>query len=357
VKVPIRKMNVIISLNFFNRPAILLTTILFLLLANKVFAQRTDVVIMKNGDHVTGEIKRLEVGILVLKTDDIETISIKWDKVESVQTKNFYEIELQDGRVYYGSIWPAKIENALIIKGVTAENRLFMSYIVKITRIKESFWDILSGYVKLGASFTKASGVGQFSFGFNGNYRTKIFYAELTANSVITTTNKEQTSRKQDIFLNYQRFLEKRWFWAGTVGAEENTELGIQLRTSVGGGAGNYFLQSNINWLYGLAGLTINREWYIDSTEAIYNIEGLITGQYLLFIYDHPKVSLQSTMNIFPSITNFGRIRSNLDVNLDWEIFLDFYWVLSFYFNYDNKPTGNASQSDYRAETSIKYEL
>jgi len=315
------------------------------------------VVIMQNGDHITGEIKRLEVGILVFKTDDIETISIKWNKVESIQTKNFYEIELQDGRVFYGSIWPTEIEDALIIKGVTVENQLFMSYIVKITRIKESFWEILSGKVKLGASFTKASQIGQLSFGFNGNYRTKIYYAQLEANSSITTTKKEQTSRKQDIFLSYRRFLEKKWFWGVTIGAEENTQLGVQLRVSVGGGVGKYFLQTNIHWLYSLAGLALNREWFIDSTEAKNNIEGLITGQYLLFIYDHPKMSLQSSLNIFPSISDFGRIRSNLDVSLDWEIFLDFYWELAFYFNYDNKPTTNASQTDYRFETAFKYEL
>ena len=110
-------------------------------------------VIMKNDDYITGEIKRLELGILVFKTDDMETINIKWDKVKSVQTKNIYEIELQDGRVYYGSIWPGGIEDALVIKGVTAENRLFMPFIVKITRIKESFWEVLDGYVKLGISF------------------------------------------------------------------------------------------------------------------------------------------------------------------------------------------------------------
>jgi hypothetical protein len=335
----------------------ILTIFLILIFSVITFAQKEDIVIMQNGDNITGEIKRLELGILLFKTDDMETIRIKWDKIKSLQTKNIYEIELQDGRVYYGSIEPGEIDDALIIKGVTAENQLFIPFIVKITRIKETFWEILDGYVKLGASFTKASGVGQFNFGFSGNYRTKIFYSELIANSVITTTNKEQTSRKQDIFFTYRRFLEKKWFWAATAGAEENTELGIQLRTSVGGGAGRYFLKTNIHWLYGLAGLTLNREWFIDSTEARNNIEGLITSQYILFIYDHPKVSLQTTLNIFPSVTNFGRVRSNLDVSLDWEIFLDFYWVFAFYFNYDNKPTSNASQTDYRFETSFKYEL
>ena len=68
------------------------------LVFSDIYAQREDIVIMQNGDNITGEIKRLELGILVFKTDDIETINIKWDKVESVQTKNIYEIELQDGR-------------------------------------------------------------------------------------------------------------------------------------------------------------------------------------------------------------------------------------------------------------------
>jgi hypothetical protein len=312
---------------------------------------------MQNGDHITGEIKRLEVGILTFKTDDMETISIKWDKVKSVQTKNIYEIELQDGRVYYGSIEPADIDNALLIKGVTAETRLFMPFMVKITRIKESFWEILDGYVKLGASFTKASSVGQLSFGFSGNYRTQLFLAELTANSVITTTGTEQTSRKQDITFSYRRFLEEKWFWGALLSAEENTQLGIQLRTTIGGGVGRYFLQTNINWFNGLAGLTLNREWFRDSTQAVNNIEALLNGEYRLFIYDHPKVSLTTSLNVFPSITNFGRIRSDFNIDLDWEIIIDLYWVLSFYFNYDSKPTSTASKTDYRFETSFKFEL
>ena len=321
------------------------------------FAQKNDVVMLLNGDRITGEIKSLQTGLLNFKTDNMGTIDIEWIKIDKIWTDNIFEVELVDGRTYYGSIEPGNDSGTLLVKGVTLETRLFMEYIVKITRIKESFWDILSGYIKLGVSFTKASQIGQLSFGFNGKYRTKVFYSELNANSVITTTKDKSTSRKQDIFLTYNRFLENRWYWAGIIGAEENTELGIKLRTSFGGGIGNNFIQTNVNWLGGLAGLTLNREWFIDSTEAKYNIEGLLNGNYQLFIYDHPKVSLETILNIYPSITNFGRIRSNLDVNLDWEIFLDFYWVLSFYFNYDNKPTSNASESDYRIETAIKYEL
>ena len=341
----------------FSNPKILFILFFPLLSTSTSFAQKTDIVSLLNGDKITGEIKSLQTGLLNFKTDNMGTINIEWNKIKNVQTNNIYEVELVDGRVYYGSIEPGKLDGTLLIKGVTLESRLFMKFIVKITRIKESFWDILSGFVKLGFSFTKASQIGQLSFGFSGKYRTKDFYAELNANSVVTTTKQEPTSRKQDIFLTYNRFLENRWFWAGRIGAEENTELGIKLRTSFGGGAGFNITQTNKNFLNTLAGLSLNREWFIDSVEARNNLEGLISSNYQIFIYDHPKVSLETALNIFPGLTDFGRVRSNFDVNLDWEIFLDFYWVVSFYFNYDNKPTGNASQSDYRVETSIKYEL
>ena len=352
-----RKTGFSFSINDIGHSALVLTFILSLFLASNMFAQKTDVVMLLNGDKITGEIKKLQTGLLNFKTDNMGTIDIEWIKIDKIWTDKIFEVELVDGRTYYGSIEPGNNSGTLLVKGFTLETRLFMKYIVKITRIKESFWDILSGYIKLGVSYTKASQIGQLSFGFNGKYRTKVFYSELNANSVITTTKDKPTSRKQDIFLNYNRFWENRWYWAGIIGAEENTELGIKLRTSLGGGAGNNFIQTNVNWLSGLAGLALNREWFIDSTEAKYNIEGLLNSNYQLFIYDHPKVSLQTILNIYPSITNFGRIRSNLDLNLNWEIFLDFYWVLSFYFNYDNKPTSNASESDYRIETAIKYEL
>ena len=341
----------------FSNPKILFILFFSLLSTFTSFAQKTDIVTLLNGDKITGEIKSLQTGLLNFKTDNMGTINIEWIKIDKIWTDKIFEIELVDGRTYYGSIEPGSIEGTLLVNRDSTDVRLFMKYIVKITRIKESFWDILSGYVQLGFSFTKASQIGQLSFGLSGKYRTKNYYAELNANSVITTTKKEPTSRKEDIFLTYYRFLESRLFWAGLAGAEENTELGLKLRTSLGGGGGLNIIQTNKELLSTLAGFSINREWYIDSTKAKNNIEGLLSGNYQLFIYDHPKVGLQTSLKIFPGITDFGRIRSNLDSYLDWEIFLDFYWVLSFYFNFDNKPASSASETDYRFETSVKYEL
>src|SRR4030066_1225618 len=248
-------------------------------------------------------------------------------------------------------------EGMFVVKGVTIENNFFMKYIVRINRIKESFWDILDGYIKFGFSFTKASNIGEISFGGNAKYRTKINLSELTLNSVIITTDKEPTSSKNDLSFAYQHNLRNEWFAAGIVSLQENSELGIKLRSSLGGGMGNNFIQTQNQWLYTLAGLSINSEAKTDQTETTFNVEALINAQYQLFKYDHPKANFLTYIYVFPSLSDLGRYRFNYNAQLSWEIFIDFYWDLTFYYEYDNSPQSeNASQSDYRIETSIKFE-
>jgi hypothetical protein len=319
--------------------------------------KKEDIVILKNGDRITGEIKRMEVGILILSTDDLRTLNIEWDKIQSVQTKNLYEVELEDGRIYFGSLWPGNMEGTLLVVGAVSEDRLFMQYIVKITRIKESFWDTLEGYAKMGFYFTKANNIGQLSLGLNAKYRSRFFYSEMDINSMISTTGKELASRKQDLYLYYQHFMGNKWFWGAMTGAEENTELGLDLRALAGAGVGFDLIQNNQNLLNAQTSLVFNREWYADSTETVSNIEALLQGNYKFFIYDAPKTDLDVSAKLFPSLTNFGRVRFNLDVGLSWELFIDFYWDVSFYLNYDNKSASTASNSDYGIESAIKYEF
>jgi hypothetical protein len=341
-------------LNTYSKP--IFTLFLVFLFNISLFAQKTDIVILNNGDKLTGEVKYLRVGILTYKTDNMETVEIQWNKIKSISTKNFFEIEVTDGRVFFGSMAPADEEGMTTVKGVTMDHDLFMEYIVRINRIKESFWDIIEGSIKLGFSFTKASQIGQFSIGGNAKYRTKINLSEIKLNSVITTTSSEPTSSKNDLSFSYQHKLKYTWFGTGIASLQENSELGIKLRTSLGGGIGNNIVQSENQWLYTLAGLSVNREAKTDQTETINNIEVLFNAQYQFFKYEHPRATLLTYIYVFPSLSDLGRFRFNYNAELSWEMILDFYWDLTFYFEYDTKPQSeNAAQSDYRVETSIKY--
>ena len=47
---------------------------LLVLLASPALAAKTDVVVLRNGDRLTGEVQQLERGRLQLKTDDLGTV-------------------------------------------------------------------------------------------------------------------------------------------------------------------------------------------------------------------------------------------------------------------------------------------
>jgi hypothetical protein len=77
--------------------------------------------------------------------------------------------------------------------------------------------------------------------------------------------------------------------------------------------------------------------------------------QYEYFTYDSPKTSLTTTLTIFPSVTDAGRIRSNIDVALRRELVKDLFVELSFYDSYDSRPPDEGEKNDYGIVTSLGY--
>ncbi len=71
----------------------LFVTVIFSSVALSTLAQRKDVVVMKNGDHFTGNVKRLQDDVLYLDADYVsENIGLDWDQVESIQSTATYQI-------------------------------------------------------------------------------------------------------------------------------------------------------------------------------------------------------------------------------------------------------------------------
>lgn len=332
--------------------------LIILLITPFLFPQKTDVITLKNGDKITGELKALQTGLLELSTDNMSTIYIEWDKIAEISTDKFFEVELTDGRIYYGSFQLSDKQGMIIVQGVTLQNELFMQYIIRITRIRQTFWEILQGYIKIALSYNKGSNIGEINFGSDFIYTTKTQRSELIINSVLSSSEGNSTSKNNNASFSYSRFLEDKWFWGAVVMAQQNTELGLDLRTSIGGAVGNDFIQTNKTFLNALIGVTTSREWYIDATTFNYNVTGYLSSKYQYFIYDSPKVSVYSFLDIYPYLNNLGRIRLDYTLDFDWEVIDDFYWDLSFYFEYDNKPQSEDAETvDYSIETGFKYSL
>ena len=79
---------------------------LSLFLATALFArEKNDVIVMKNGDRITCEIKGLTADTLYISVDYIlSTSSVDWSKVDRVESKQLFIVKTQNGLVYSGSL-------------------------------------------------------------------------------------------------------------------------------------------------------------------------------------------------------------------------------------------------------------
>ena len=73
---------------------ILILSILLFVVASG-FGQKTDTIVHINGNILTGEIKRLDYGIVTFKMDGMGTIKYEMDKVQSIRSQKYFEIILK----------------------------------------------------------------------------------------------------------------------------------------------------------------------------------------------------------------------------------------------------------------------
>lgn len=344
-----------------NLHILLLMALTLLLISSFLQAQRTDVVILENGDRITGEIKKMERGKLEYRTDNISMIYIEWTKVDFISSKDQFDIELETGVRYIGSIEMAEEKRRLIVNTRDVRFTLDMISVVRIYPLEGSFWKRVKGYLDVLLSYQRANRKVEWKLGSEVSYRGKKWVTKLSGSSYYTRqegVGEEgvlSTSRN-DAALSGQRILKNRWTAALMTTHEQNDELNLDYRALIGGAFGRFLVQNNSHLLVIYGGLTATREQYSDSDDIGYNAEGLLNVQYEAFRYDSPKLDFSSSLSVFPSLTTSGRVRTNFSARLSYEIFKDFHVTLDGFYNYDNKPPGtDPVKHDYGIDTGITW--
>jgi len=327
--------------------------LLLFLIAGDLTAAKTDVVIFKNGDHLTGEVKKLERGKLRFKTDATGTIEIEWDEVAHLSSKQTYQVELRNGSLYYGLLEATPEGQVTKVVGADTAREISNPDLVVITPIKAKFWGRVDGSLSLGYSFTKSSDVTQFTLGTDVTYRSRKRAVGMKLSAIVTEQETGTTDRF-DLGFGYQRIYKKHNFAIGLLSFQRNQELGIDLRTLLAGGPGRFLIKSNNHELVLSGGLAVNREEVADSNEVDNSLEGWGQLSYRFFRYDTPESSISTNLTVLPSITEWDRVRVEFDTTLRQEIFSNFFWDVSLYDSYDSRPPDQEdAANDYGVVTSV----
>lgn len=323
-------------------------------------APKTDVVVLINGDRMTGEIKEVERGVLTFSTDFMGTISIEWAKVAQLKSGQLLEVELMDGTKVYGRPNSLGDERTLVLEaGDRSEVQIVpVDRTIRIAALDEGrLRDRVDGYVSVGWSAAAANDVSQYSLGAGATFRDPVRSWEISYSALRSESRDRPSSESQSLNVQQRRFLRERWYWFGGGSLETNDELGLDLRALLGGGFGRHVIQSAHQELSLAAGLAVTREEFADSTSQE-SVEGVLGASYDLFKFDDPEVDVSADIQVFPSLTVSGRVRTSAGITVSYEIVKDLTYQLSFTHTSDSQPQSvGAATKDWSIVTSLGYEF
>ena len=326
-------------------------------LAPAALAQKTDVVTLMNGDKITGEIKSYKEGRLSVDTPYSNWVSIKWNKILSIQSDKLYDVETIDGVHHYGSLAPTDPEGRLDI--VLGESKLTVSFfeVFGLAFVGKKFWSRWEGSLDLGFNYTQSSSLVQFNLNADATYRMRNYQIVTTLTSFFSRQEGQTSADRAAFALRYDRFLGNRWIAEAGFGLDRNIQLGLDLRASFGLAAGRYIVQENQKTLVLYAGGLGNHERPVEG-ETKFNAEAVVGMRYTYFMYDFPKLTLSAAVQVLPSLTESGRVRLEAAGSAKREIVSDFYLALSIYDSFDSRnPSTGQAKNDWGPTLSVGWQF
>ncbi len=335
-----------------------ISILLLLIIAQNGWAQKIDTIYFQKGDRITGEVKSLESNYLKLSTNDVSTISIKWNKIDSVKILNNMRIVLEDGQIYYGKLLLSGEDGSCYIWGNIGDPRLTpLTEIVSLSPMKDKFISRLTGNLSSGFSYTKANDNLQLNLNIFLRYLAQKNQIELSYDGILTQQDTLDANQRQSGGVVFKRLLPNNWFLVSGLTGESNSEQKLDLRTSILAGGGKSLVRTYRSTLNIGAGLQATRELSQGDTQN--NLEGRIMSSFSMFVYDSPELTFNFSAQLSPSLSNLGRVRADIDSNISWEIFNDFYLKWTFYYSYDSRPLSTAAaKNDWAVSLlGIEYKL
>jgi hypothetical protein len=322
---------------------------------------KTDVVALRNGDKVTGEIKKLEYGLLELSTDHMGTVKIEWDQVASVESTHSFDVERIGGDRVYGSL-TGGAAGVLVVREAEAPQSVPLRTVTRLSGVESRFFDRVNGTLSVGYNYAKSSDISIGNINLAAQYDAPRLRSTLDVSANRTSSPGAESTDQESIQSTVQFLSEKPRFWVMLNTLESNEELGIEQRLQSGAAVARYLRQSPDSELTGLAGLTVNAERTTGEDSRQQSIEAVIGAQWRVFRFSDPEVSLSAGTALYPSLTESGRYRGSLNVTLARDLIKDLTLSLSVFGSYDSDPpqaegATDVAKEDYSIVTSFGYKF
>ena len=354
---------------------------------------KTDLITVANGDQITGAVNAMSAGKLSLSTSYAGTVSIKWREIKQIESRYLYEIRLDDGERIYGRFTRNDVENQLSLRVAGKQRQVDIDDIVEVRSIEEDLADRLD--LQLSTTFNMDKNNQQLVLYAAGTYDQRGGRTNFSAR-VDDTKNTQEIENPSTGKLeentetsNASSLQISREFWRerGTAQSyrvlnaryDTNDELGIEHRGSLGVGLGRYLINDLGHELAisgGIQGVQERRKtcdvkpgggdtkpliFSSDDTEGLKtcnDAELFMNVKWHLYSFQKRDLDIYVNGNAYPSLSDWGRMRGDLNLIINWELFDNFYWTVNARTEIDNagdRDDESKSNDDYTLTTGITW--
>jgi len=319
---------------------------------------KDDVVIMKNGDRMTGEIKSLKQGeLLFLASYMVDPVRLDWSRVARLESKDSYLISMADG---YQFTEKFKVEDSgtdNFHMGAGGATKVSQMNVVRILPIETDFWQQLEGSINFGLSFTSGNDQYDASLSSDVTYRRGDSSLSASFDTSFSGQPKGTKTARNQLTVDYRRQLSPRWFAGGLFDTLHSDQLSLDRRVTGGGLIGRNLILNERTRLSAFGGVAVNREKYSIAPAQDWktNVDALGGLDFKTFRFSSTNIT--SRLVVFPSLTTPGRVRTQLKSDLNIKIAKDFWWGVHLYDNFDSKPPINADKNDLVISTTIGWKF
>ncbi|WP_152286783.1 DUF481 domain-containing protein [Flavicella marina] len=330
-------------------------TFFFLLFSLVTFSQK-DTLRLKNNDLLVGRVESYDVGVLVFSTSySDKDFQIEFDKITEIYIHKKCIVTLTKSRRRFGLVKTVKPGIVTIQTNKDLVETFKLSEIVAFQEVSEDRRKRFSGSIDLGYDFTKAQNKRQTSV--NGTFA---YVGELwVTNSSINLLDSKQDSvadiKRTDAKADLRRLISKTWYLIGELTFLSNTEQALNGRFTPNIGAGKLLVSTPKLYLGLSTGIAFNFETYVDPTLDKQSTETFLNAS--LNMYNFKDISLVTDLKISPTISTLGRIRTDYNLTLKYDLPYDFYIKTAFTLNYDNEPAIEGNQYDYIFSSGFGWEF
>ena len=334
-----------------------------LLLLLCTFAATADVIVMKNGDRVTGSVAKKDATTLTVKSALFGTIPLPWDQVDSITTDNSLNAELANGQKVQGRVTTAGGR-------VTIGTQTVAPADVKVLRdageqaayerlLNPGWGDVWAGTASIafagtgGNAKTNTFAVGMNAARVTNTDKSTVYFNAIKA-SALTSGTKQTTAQAVRGGWGYARNLRPRLFANGFNDWEYDRFQSLDLRAVFGGGLGYIAWKGENGRIDLLGGIAYSHskcdpaplaKFTRNSAEAYggddfnYKLSG--------------RTNFTQSYRMFNNLSQTGNYRQNFDIGATTQVTKWLSWSLAFSDRFLSNPAPRRQKNDFLYTTGF----